>query len=204
MDLLESAVLQGRVWFAYTRLIAPEEVERTRAMETLRAAGSASLPCLHLALKAGPMWRKRFAAAIVLHWLGDPQGMEALINALQWELPSTPTMATELEAALIRIGSPDAVTALLALWRTLPDWGETQATMQSICRVWGTLRDPRALDGMIARAQRIPDLFEAYVPRFGEMAIIKLKPMLRDPNPAQRLLAARTLRHVAGLNSFTA
>ncbi|HZT40657.1 MAG TPA: HEAT repeat domain-containing protein [Chthonomonadaceae bacterium] len=204
MDLLETAVLQGRVWFAYTRLNAPEEVERTRAMEALRAAGSASLPCLRLALKAGPVWRKRFAAAIVLHWLGDPQGMETLVNALQWELPTTPLMRHELEAALIRIGSPDAVTALLELWRTLPDWGDTQMTMESICRVWGALRDPRALDGLIARAQRVPNLFEQYVPRFGEMAVLKLKPMLRDRNPAHRLLAARTLRHITGLTSFTA
>lgn len=203
MGWLQSATTQITVWSAYTRLGADEDDQRNQAMETLRAAGNASLPCLRYALKQTSKPRVRFAAAVVLHRLGEPEGMATLLEALQWRLQASPFLSLELENAFIAIGSPDAVTALLDLWYRLPDWGENQLAMASICRIWAVLRDPRALDGLVTRATRIPDLFERTVPAFGEMAVVALRPMVAEPHPDRRALAIRALRHITSGRAFT-
>lgn len=202
--LADSFLQQIQIWSAFAHLRSANDAERVRAMETLRASGSASLPYLRFALNGVRDYRRRFAAAVVLHWLGKAQGMETLIKALQWELPTTPEIAAELEAAFVTIGSPDAVNALLVLWRQLPDWGDNQAVMASICRVWASVKDPRALDGLLSRATRIPELFEETVPKFGEMAVLRLETMARDPEPARRIMAIRALRHISSGRSFAA
>ncbi|HZO88947.1 MAG TPA: HEAT repeat domain-containing protein [Chthonomonadaceae bacterium] len=196
MGLLHDALQQAHIWRAYLHLKSPDDAERARAMETLRAAGSASLPCLNFAVSRAHEPRVQFAAAVVLHWLDEPQGLETLREALLWRLNSDPSLAPELEAALIAIGSPDAVTALIEIWKHLPEWSDCNRVMESICRVWAALRDPRALEALTARATRIPDLFLQTVPVFGEMAVLHLARMLRDPEKARRILAIRALGRI--------
>jgi HEAT repeat protein len=202
MGLLHDAYVQAQIWRAYLRLKSPVESERMQAMQALRDVGGASLTCLRYAVSRADTPRVQFAAAVVLHWLGERQGMEALLEALQWRLPSAPGLALELESAFITIGSPDAVTALLGLWRQLPEWGDHDAAMGSICRVWASLRDPRALDGLIERATRIPELFLTTVPAFGEMAVLALERMLRDNYAARRMLAVRALGRIVSGHGF--
>lgn len=208
MNIFGSINTQARVWNAYAALGVADEAARQQAMQTLREAGSASLPALRMALyMQGPARkspRAQFAAAVVLHKLGDPAGLEALTDALQWRLPTNPGLAPELEAAFIAIGAPDAVTPLLDLWKRLPKQEESRPVLASICRVWATLRDPRALDALIVQATRLPDLFEFTVPAFGEMAVAPLERMAREEETERRLLAIRTLRLIVTARSFAA
>ncbi len=204
MGLLHDAFVQAQIWRAYLRLKSPNDNERMTAMLTLREAGSASLTCLRYAVRRAETPRVQFAAAVVLHWLGERQGMETLIEAVQWRLPGTPELAGELEVAFIAIGPPDAVTALLELWYQLPDWGDHDIAMRSICRVWAGLRDPRALEGLIARAHRIPTLFLETIPAFGEMAVRPLERMLHDDIVPRRILAVRALGRIVSGRSYAA
>lgn len=202
MSLLQYALTQAQIWRAYLKLNAPDDDERFRAMEALRSHGNDSLTCLRFALRRGDSPRLQFAAAVVLHRLGDAVGITTLIEALRWRLPAEPALASELESAFIAIGSPDAVNALLTLWWSLPDWDDHNKTMESICRVWKALRDPHALDGLIGRALRIPDLFLQTVPAFGEMAICRMEPMLREADPHVRKLAIRALGGIVSGRGF--
>ncbi len=202
MGLLHDAFLQAQIWRAFLRLKSPRDSERTQAMQTLRDAGNASLTCLHYAVNRADTPRVQFAAAVVLHWLGQQQGMTTLQEAMLWRLPSSPDLAAELESAFLTIGSPDAVTALLDLWRRLPDWGDHDATMRIICRIWASLRDPRALEGLTSRALRIPELFLETVPAFGEMAVLPLERMLHEGSAPQRTLAVRTLGRIVSGRGF--
>lgn len=204
MNIFGRINTQARIWNAYTALHSPEDTARQQAMQTLRDAGSASLPALRLALRMNNPPRVEFAAAVVLHQLGDPAGLEALTDAMQWRLPSNSDMAAELEAAFLTIGAPAAVTALLDLWKRLPKQEEARPVLTSICRVWAALRDPRALDALLAQATRLPDLFESTVPAFGEIAVGPLERMAREGETERRLLAIRTLRLIVTARSFAA
>lgn len=200
--LLEGAFTQAQVWSAYTRLGANAPTERERAMETLLAAGKASLPCLRLALMQTNQPRVQFGASVVLHRLGQPQGMQTLTEALLWRLQTTPEIALELEAAFLAIGPPDATAALIEVWDKITDGNDAHPTLISICRIWATLRDPRALDPLILRANRIPELFLKTVPWFGEMAILPLSRMLRDADYQRRILAIQALSQLNSLRAY--
>jgi len=178
-----------------TRLGVAEEEERNHAISTLVAGGELSLPILRRTLCQSHL-RTQCAAAVALHLLAQPDGMEMLVEALQWRLQSDPSLSSELEAALITIGSPDAVNALLLLWKRTPETGAHRHTLESICRVWATLRDPKVIDALIVRAPRLPELFEETLPAFGEMAIAPLEQMTTLPDASSRLLAVRALRHL--------
>jgi HEAT repeat protein len=202
MGVWQAAYTQMAIWHAYSRLNSPEDAERVQAMETLRAAGNASLPCLRLAISRADRPRVKFAGAVVLHRLSEPAGMETLIEAMRYRLATAPALAPELEAAFIAVGSPDAVNALRVLWNQIPEWGDHRTALASICRIWARLRDPRVLDDLSVRAPRIPDLFEQTVPAFGEMAVLHLERMVREPDPARRILAIRALHHIVSGRSF--
>ena len=180
---------------AASRLGVAEEAPRNHAISALVDGGELSLPILRRALRQSHL-RTQCAAAVALHLLGQPDGMEMLIEALHWRLQSDPSLSSELEAALITIGSPDAVNALLLLWKRTPETGMHRHTLESICRIWATLRDPAVIDALISRAPRLPDLFEATLPAFGEMAIVPLEHMTALPDALSRLLAVRALRHL--------
>jgi HEAT repeat protein len=209
--LWHKAYTQIRIYHAISHLGSEKDLERTQAMEALRAIGSASIPALRNTAisthnEQRSRVRARFAAAVVLHRLGQPEGMSTLIETLRARLPLFPTQEKDLEAAFIAIGSPDAVTALLDLWWQIPAGakGDLDPGLRCICRVWAALQDPRALEGLIAHADSIPTLFIETVPAFGQMAIPYLKRMGRHINPVQRILAIRALSAIPGIPSFQA
>jgi PBS lyase HEAT-like repeat len=87
----------------------------------------------------------QFAAAIALHRLGQPLGLDTLIEALNFRLAAHPELGPMVEAALIRVGAPDAVTALLNVWNRSTVLGDDSPKIGIVCRVWSVLLDPRAL-----------------------------------------------------------
>ena len=180
---------------AATQLGVAEDDRRSQAIVALVDGGELSLPILRRAVRQSHL-RTQCAAAVALHQLGQPDGMEMLIEALQWRLQSDPSLGTELEAALILIGSPDAVNALLLLWKRTPESGTHRPTLESVCRIWASLRDPKVIDALIERAPRVPELFEQTLPAFGEMAIAPLHQMTLQTDASARLLAVRALRHI--------
>lgn len=198
-----NAVVKGiGLQMAAARLGAAEDEPRNQAIAGLIEGGELSLPILRRTLRHSHL-RTQCAAAVALHALHQPDGMEMLIEALQWRLQSDPSLAPELEAAFIAIGSPDAVDALLLLWKRTPESGTHRHTLESICRVWAILRDPRVIDALIQRASRLPDLFVSTLPAFGEMAIAPLERMIHSPEPSHRILAARALSQVLVPRAFT-
>jgi HEAT repeat protein len=202
MGLLRATLAQARIWNSYLKLASPDDSERKKAMETLREAGNPALPCLRYATTGYNTPRTQFAASIVLHQLGDPQGLRTLKEALLWKLPDAPDLGPEMESAFIAIGSPDAVTMLLGIWEQNTDWHDSSLILQCICHVFASLRDPRALEALTQRAIHIPELFEQTVPAFGEMAVLHLERMARSPETACRCLAIQTLRHIPRHSAF--
>lgn len=204
MGLIETVITQVEVWNAYLRLGSPSDAERARVIRVLEDAGQSSLPCLTLAIRPHHAARSRFAAAVVLHRLNDPRGLSVLVQALQQSPLALQAYAKDLEAAFLAIGPPAATRALLEVWNGAPEWSDNERTLELIARVWAALKDPHVLDALTARASRYPQLFESTVPAFGEMAVLHLQRMAREPAPERRVLALRALRHIRTGRSFAA
>ena len=201
MSFLETAFAQARAWNAAAALASENDSDRKRAMHTLRDLGTASLPALHAAARRAGAPRAQFAAAVVLHWLGDTAGLPLLTDALCWQLPSAPELARDLEAGFIAVGAPDAVDALMRAWRQVSparDKKDSRRVLKTICRVWSKLGDPRPLTLLVASADQMPDLFEETVPTFHDKALPYLQSLCADPLASRRSLAVRTLRHIEG------
>lgn len=215
MELWDSAVLQARLWTTSWRLDASDPVERFQAIEVLSQAGSASLPCLRLHLLRQTNPRVQFAAAVALHRLNAPEGMETLLHALHHRLSDIPDASKDiaplLEEAFLAIGSPTATAALQSVWPGFVEWQnyaslapDTNLRVQLICRVWAGLQDPSALDTLFKYSTHIPNLFPPTVAAFGQMALRKLRDTARSADPHQRLLVVRTLERIPGEPSFQA
>jgi HEAT repeat protein len=209
MDLWESAVLQARLWKTSLRLGASDSVARYQAVELLSQAGSAALPCLRVHLLREMTPQVQFAAAVALHRLDQPEGLQTLLNALNRPLDVPTWLAPVLEEAFHAIGSPTAAMVLQPVWCGLPEWQFNAATVpdhsgriQLICRIWAGMRDPLVLDTLLAYATRIPDLFPPTVAAFGQLAIRKMRLAAQSPDPLQRLLVIRTLERIPGEPSF--
>lgn len=210
MGLLDSTLRQARAWNAANALASENDTDRRHAMQTLRDLQAASLPALRAALRRTGAPRAQFGASVVLHWLGDPAGMPVLLDALRWQIATTPEIARDLEAAFVAIGPPDAVDALMRVWQqTLPPKvhpasvhsaasKENKRVLATICRAWVKMGDPRPLALLADAAEQIPELFEEHVPRFQNHALPYLAPLIQDALPVRRSLAVRTLRHIAG------
>ncbi len=204
MSILHAAKTQLQILTALPRLDAVDPAERLRAAETLQRVGPAALPYLRYAVRPARTHRTRCAAAVALHGLNDPAGLKVLREILMALPPQPPEQLAEIEAdlqaAFIAIGAPDAVTALIDLF---PHLDERQTHIAACaCAIFGTLRDPRALTVLSARALAFPNLFEQTVPAFGEMAVIHLERMIHDSNPARRILAIQALSHIPTAHSF--
>lgn len=210
MELWESAMRQSRIWQASLRLNAPNSQMRAEAIAFLSQAGHAALPCLRVHLLRQWTPRVQFAAAVVLHRLGAPEGMQTLLDAMDDLLGEMePETVNLLEEAFLTIGSPDATQALQKLWPHLPEWRTnyspsiaSQGCVPLICRVWANLQDPSVLDTLISYATRIPDLFPPTVAAFGQMAVRKLREASQSEDTFLRLLVVRTLQRIPGEPSF--
>lgn len=204
MSLVQEAITQTKVWNAYLSLSHHEEAKRYAALQRMVEIGKPSVATLQFALKSPNSWRVQCCAAAGLHQLGQPEGMTFLTDALRWKVVANSELLPDVEAAFLQIGSPDASLALLEVWNRNADWRSQNIQVASICKLWGILCDPRVLDALCQQALYIPDLFESVAPRFGQMAILHLSRMLRDPDVNRRLLAIQTLRHIPVGDSFTA
>ncbi|MCW3053960.1 MAG: hypothetical protein JWN14_3130 [Chthonomonadales bacterium] len=216
MELWDSAVLQARLWKTSMVLGSSDSLERRHAIEMLSQAGNDAIPCLrfHLLRQSAP--RVQFAAAVSLHRLNVPEGMETLLNAVNHRLfdsslEDAHNIAPILEEAFLAIGSPASTLALQSLWPTLPEWQkqapfatelDTSRRVQLICRIWAGLQDPSALDTLLAYATSIPNLFPPTVAAFGQMAMRKLRDASRSTDPQLRLLIVRALERIPGEPSF--
>jgi len=216
VDLWDSAVLQARLWKTGMRLGSSDSLERRQAIERLSQAGNDAIPCLRFQLRYLATPRVEFGAAVALHRLNVPEGMETLLNAVNHPVfyssqEDAHNIAPLLEEAFLMIGSPASTLALQSLWPTLPEWQkqarltaepDTSRRVQLICRVWAGLQDPNALDTLLAYATSIPNLFPPTVAAFGQMAIRKLRDATHSPDPHLRLLVVRTLERIPGEPSF--
>jgi len=202
MPLLNGARTQVRIWSAYSRLNATDHSQRWRAIAALCEIGPSALPCLRFA--SGPLRppRIQYAAAVALHRLGDPAGLEILNNALRWQLPARPELNNDLQWAYFRVGAPDAVTALIAIFPLLPPRNPT--VLQFVANVWAAMRDARALEILASPSWPAPDMFIHAIADFGEMAIPHLVLMAAEPLSSRRRLALRGLYQIACEESFTA
>lgn len=200
--LIQKIVIQAQVWTAYTHLDSKEVAVYRSGMETLRRFGGDSLSILRFGLRRQDHPHVQIRCAVVLHWLGQPDGMPFLIDMMQWRAYTRQDLTKELEAAFLAIGAPDAVDALIKLWKQFLDLDDQHVVPASICRIWAELRDPAVLPSLVASSMRIPGLFERTVPVFGEMAMPHLKHMANDADPRRRMLAIRTLGHIPGISSY--
>jgi HEAT repeat protein len=200
MALLQAARTQVLIWTAYSRLNASEVADRRRAIRSFVEIGSAALPCLRFA--SGPVRppRVQYSAAVAMHLLGDTDGMALLCSALRWHLPARPELQSEIEAAFLEIGAPDAVSALIDLFPRLP--ARDPLIMGCLCNLWHELRDPRALDVLTGPYWQLPELFVVTVPGFGLMAIGPLEQMTLEPDQNRRLLAINALRNIPAARSL--
>ncbi len=202
MNLLDLANQQAVIVSSYAAFGSRDEMERYRAMSAMRECGPAANWMLQIAIRQSGQPRVQFAAAIVMHWLGDRQGLSTLIEALKWRLPAEQPIAPSIESAFITIGSPDSITALMAVWKTLPDWGDHEAIRASIYRVCAALRNPIVLPALASSALLSPAMFERHIPMFGELAIPILRQMIQAPDMRIRMLAIQTLRHIPSQSAF--
>ena len=212
MGLWQTTQIQGQVWKACRQLNAEDEAERWQAVEALQGYGDASIAALRFIIRRTSAPRSRIAAAVALHLLHDPVGMEILKQMLSGgpairediEGYTLPRMPSELEAAFLRIGAPDAVTALIEAWDGIPKTARYSNVLAGICHIWAELRDPRALEPLTASAPQIPELFVSTVPAFGEMAVPPLERMSRHTFPQCRSIAVSTLKNIKTPRSFKA
>ncbi len=210
MGLWQTTQIQGQVWKACRQLNAEEDAARWQAVEALRGYGEASLSALRFILKRTSAPRSRISAAVALHLLADPAGMQTLKQMLisgpavreDIEGYTLPPMPPELEAAFLRIGAPDAVTGLIEAWDGIPKTARYSNVLAGICHIWAELRDPRALEPLIASAPHVPELFISTVPAFGEMAVPPLERMSRHSFPQCRSIAVATLKNIKTSRSF--
>lgn len=212
MGLWQTTQLQGQVWKACRQLNSEDDAERWQAVEALLSYGDASLAALRFILRRTSAPRSRIAAAVALHLLHDPIGIEVLKQMLSRgpairediEGYTLPPICPELESAFLRIGAPDAVTALMEAWAAIPKTSRYSNVLAGICHIWAELRDPRALEPLIAAAPQIPELFVSTVPAFGEMAVPPLERMSRHTFPQCRSIAVSTLKSIKTPRSFKA
>src|SRR5947209_13959770 len=108
--LLENASTQYRVWSAARSCGSPDPSKHAVALEALKREGEASVGALTRALSSDNP-RARYGAATVLHSLGKPAGLTALLGAMRAGVRAE--HAGELETAFIAIGSPVGAVSLI-------------------------------------------------------------------------------------------
>src|SRR5438067_551009 len=109
MALLEAVGKQAIVLKCYAGFGSQDDAERYRAMVAMRECGDAAKWCLKFAAQQSSQPRTQFAAAVVLHWLGESSGLITLTEALKWRAATESSLPPLLESSFITIGSPDAV-----------------------------------------------------------------------------------------------
>ena len=202
MNIAAKSLEQVKIWNAYRQVCSLNETERMVGRETLKRLAPASLPCLRFCIEMQNVKRTQFIAAVALYQLGEPLGLKTLTENLRLHLPHRPDIATDLEAAWVTLGEPDATTELLALWDKITDWSDANPVLVSIGHIWAKMRDPRVLEALSGKAARIPKIFDETLAPFGESALPVLEKMTRDPDSYVRYLAIQALKKLVGVRSL--
>ena len=203
MNLTGKSLEQIRIWNAYRQICSTNETERNVGSQMLKRLAPASLPCLRFCVEVQNVKRTQFIAAVVLHQLGEPQGLQILTDNLRLHLPHRADIATDLEAAWIALGEPDATTELLKIWHKFYHWSDLNPVLICIGHIWGKMRDPRVLEALASRAASIPKIFDETITPFGESALPALETLTRNPDPYARVLAIQALQKIVGVRSLT-
>jgi HEAT repeat protein len=200
MALLDDAVQQARVLTAYGAMLSGRPERIADASRTLREAGPAARWCLLKLAQQRENAPARTEACVLLHALNETRGLEALQEMLRWG-QNVRGDRDNLTHALVRIGAPDAIDATLAVWPALVQSGDACA-QRTVCRAWAELRDPRALDALVATCEQIPAVFGETAASFGEPALPALERLLNDPWALRRHLAVEAIGLIPCQRSF--
>lgn len=199
--VVQNVVVTGRVWWHYLRLDRTDADSATISMEALRDLGNASLPALRHGIRQHDEPRIQLRCGVVLHWLGQREGLAVLVDALRYGSKSRKDPADEVVACFLQIGAPDATQALIELWRQLPTLSDSDPAAVLICGIWRILQDPGMLNVLCMTSTDTPRLFVETVASFGTDAIPELRRMAHDPDSSRRAMCLRALARIPGYSS---
>jgi HEAT repeat protein len=200
MALLNDAFDQARILAAYGAMLSGRPDRIAEASRTLSEAGPAARWCLRRLAQQRENSPARIEAAVLLHKLDDPGGVEALQAMLRWG-QGVHGDRDALSRALVRIGPPDAIDMTLAIWPALVQSGDP-AAQRTVCRAWAEMRDPRALEALVATCEQIPGIFGETAAAFGEQALPALERLLSDPWALRRHLCVEAIGLIPCHRSF--
>lgn len=171
-------------------------------MQALRDLGNASLPALRRGIRRHDERRVQLRCAVVLHWLGQREGLPVLIDALRYgSRPPRNDNTDDIVECYLMIGSPDATQALIGVWQQLPSPNDNDPTAITICSIWRSLRDTSMLAALCETSIQTPRLFVETCSVFGADAIPELRKLSCDANPDRRAMALRGLEQIPGYAS---
>ncbi len=162
---------------------------RESSLALLKLHTPISISILENILNRSKDTRQQFFAATTLHQLGHSRGMQFLMGFLLWRLPASRVVCENLELAILEIGFPEASTALLDVWPSVPIRSENEQIFQMICWLCAEMKDIRLLETIYGAAHRHSNLFIETCERFGERSLPFIEKMLRDEDPIRRRLA---------------
>ncbi len=197
--IVDNLTAVTRAWWHYVRLDQSSIELCHTSMHALRNLGDASLPVLRRGIRQHEQPRVQLRSAVILHWLGQREGLPVLIDALRYNARSSRGgRENEIAACFVLIGAPDATRALVDVWQQLPGLNDNDPTAMLICSIWRLLRDSSMLSVLCNSSVQTPGLFVETVAVFGAEALPDLKVLARDKNPDRRAMALRGLEQIPG------
>ncbi len=200
--IVNKIVTTGQVFWHIARLDDKSLQVAMPSMAALRKFGAASLPALRRGIRKNDEPRIQLRSAVILHWLGDNQGLPVLVDSLRHGHFNRKGNADIIVDCFLAIGAPDATRALIDVWKQLTDLSDFNQTAVIICEMWKELADPSMLHVVSDSCTKAPNLFLDTVPAFGAMAIVDLKRLTLQEDPAKRIMAIRCLARVRGPQAF--
>lgn len=169
---------------------------RDKSVSVLKMHCELSIPLLERMLNRSRDHRRQFFAAAVLHKLGHPRGMQFLTGFLLWRLPTSAFIRSELEQAILEIGTPEAASALLDVWPSIPIHSDNIQIHVLICKICSKLKEIRVLETLSTNAHRFPFLFLKTTTEFGEASLPFIERMLRDQDPIRRKIGVKAAKGI--------
>lgn len=195
---LSKAIDISRVIWHSMRLTFSGPNSCSASMIALRDLGNVSLPLLRNGIRHidDPGVAARFA--VVLHWLGQSDGMPVLIDSIRYGKHLSKAATEGVVNGFLWIGAPDSTQALVQLWRHLPQLEDSNSVAVLICRIFRELNDPFAMSALCETPARTPGLFLAMASYFGADAIPTLQQLSTHYDPQFRSMAVKGLAKVPG------
>jgi HEAT repeat protein len=200
--IVDNLTAVTRAWWHYLRLDQTNIELCHSSMQALRNLGDASLPVLRRGIRQHEQPRVQLRCAVILHWLGQREGLPVLVDALRYNSRSpSGVRENDIASCFMLIGSPDATRALIDVWQQLPGLNDNDPTAMLICSIWRLLRDSSMLSILCYSSAQTPGLFVDTIAVFGAEALSDLKVLARDENPDRRTMALRGLEQIPGFVS---